>query len=347
MAFKTYMDPAALPNRSQSKPVFDRSMADFYRQLPEFGREINETVALLDAKISQVDTYAAGGTYSFPYIFDSATADADPGVSKLRLSSTTQTASTVLRLDMVMIGGAIVTGALNVLQAGTSSIKGSVRIVKVGAPGSWLLFDIVAVNSGTGYHNLSVAYRAGSAPSPFANGDSVMIYLDRNGDAGTVPGMTELIASLEVAQVSPVAAFGFPSVFSAAYDWYFVHFSLEMLSGDSVAANVAIAGAYDTSASYGASPAGTSASGLSAQISLAAPSILVGGVLQFGDVNSSRFKSFFWDGAVIVTANSATSAAANRGLFRKTSALSGFQIRSGSGNPTLYGSVRVYGMKKQ
>lgn len=141
--------------------------------------------AQLDAFLAQLSTIAAGGANSFPYVFDSSTADTDPGAGRLRLSAFTQNTSTALRIDPVTGAGSNIAGLFSTLFAGTSGVKASLRLQKRNDPSKWIIFDM-STGSGTGYLNLSVAHRASSAPSPFTNNDDIMVYIDRVGDKGDV-----------------------------------------------------------------------------------------------------------------------------------------------------------------
>jgi hypothetical protein len=178
MPITTFIDPAKLPNRAQPKPDFDRSMGEYFRLLPQFGSDLNVLAASIGA-------LAAGGAYAFPYIFDSATTDVDPGPGKLRLSSATQNAATVMRIDVLNQAGVSLAGMFDALQAASSSIKGAARIVKQSDPSKWLLFDFSAISAGSGYRNMSLAFRAGSDASPFANGDPLMVFLQPAGEKGS------------------------------------------------------------------------------------------------------------------------------------------------------------------
>jgi len=173
----------------------------------------------INAAMAEFSALAAGGAYAFAYIFDSATADADPGPGKLRLSSATQNAATVMRIDVLNQAGVSLAGLFDALQAVTSSIKGAVRIVKQADPTKWLLFDVASIGAGAGYRNATLAYRAGSVASPFANGDALIVYIDRNGDSA-VPGVLELISSSVIS--TPVANIDYLNIFNDAYEKYFI-----------------------------------------------------------------------------------------------------------------------------
>jgi hypothetical protein len=140
-------------------------------------------VTQMNAALAQFNAALAGGVYALPYVFDSATADADPGPGKLRLSSSTQNAATTIRLDTT-VGGQDYTSVIDTFDASTSSVKGSIRLVKMGDLTKWLTFDVTARAAPTGYRNITVTNTGGSAAGPFTNGDGIMLFFQRTGDAG-------------------------------------------------------------------------------------------------------------------------------------------------------------------
>lgn len=190
----TFLDPAQLPGRTQEQKTFDTAVAYVMQNWPTWGAEVNATWAAFNAALASVNAIAAGGAYALPYTFDSATADADPGAGKLRLSSTTQNASTTLRLD-VLANGQDVSSILDAFDASTSTVKGSIRLVKLGDATRWLTFDVTARAVPTGYRNITVANTGGSSASPFVAGDAVMLFFQRNGDKGSIgqPGFSNMI----------------------------------------------------------------------------------------------------------------------------------------------------------
>lgn len=190
----TFLDPAQLPGRTQEQKTFDTAVAYVMQNWPTWGAEVNATWAAFNAALASVNAIAAGGAYALPYTFDSATADTDPGAGKLRLSSATQNASTTMRLD-VLANGQDVSSILDAFDASSSTVKGSIRLVKLGDATKWLTFDVTARAAPTGYRNITVANTGGSSASPFVAGDPVMLLFQRNGDKGDIgqPGFSNLL----------------------------------------------------------------------------------------------------------------------------------------------------------
>lgn len=134
--------------------------------------------------LATLTTLAAGGANSFSYRFDTATGVADPGPGFLRLNASPQNTATRLLIDALDRNAVDISAVLNAITASTSSIKGSVRLQKVNDPTAWMLFDITGFTAATGFYNLTLALRAASSASPFAAGDGIAVFTERNGDRG-------------------------------------------------------------------------------------------------------------------------------------------------------------------
>ncbi|HEV7283658.1 MAG TPA: hypothetical protein VGN75_02295, partial [Kaistia sp.] len=109
---------------------------------------------------------------------------ADPGAGNLRLGSATQNAATVIRTDLLGSDGTDWSAVLGTLAASTSTVKGQVRLFKTLDPTKWLLFNLTALASPSGYKNLTVANVGSSTASPFADGDAISLTFSRSGDQG-------------------------------------------------------------------------------------------------------------------------------------------------------------------
>lgn len=333
-------DPGQLPNQLQDQQTFDANMAYVIDMLPERARQENELAA-------NMSMFAAGGAYAFPYVFDSSTADADPGVGKLRLSSATQNAaSIVMRMDLQAVGGADMTNVLADLRAATSAVKGSVRLVKMTDPSKWLIYDVTAVAIPTGYRNLTMTWRAtgGGQASPFANGDALMVYIDRNGDAGTQVGMTQLIAEQVV--TTGVSAIVFQDVFTDTYDWYLIDVQNVISTSDSLSQLRLYASGTPAGGTYFfGSPSSSSLSANSyADLGIGNGGTISGLAQVRGVRRAGQLKSLTWDGRNRTSAGAIFSSA-NRGELANTAVMSGFAINAAAGG-LLTGTVRVYGVGK-
>lgn len=169
---------SGLPDRTMDQPAFDVAMAQLMVDLPIWGGEVNATAA-------GMNMVAAGGAYALAYTFDTTTTDADPGAGRLRLSNATQNAATAMRLDVIS-GGTDYTSVIDTFDASTSTVKGTIRLVKFGDTTKWMQFDVTARAAPTGYRNLTVVCTGSSAASPFVNGDGLLLQFQRTGDRGDV-----------------------------------------------------------------------------------------------------------------------------------------------------------------
>jgi hypothetical protein len=332
-------DPTQMPNQLDDQETFDTKMANFLDNLAERARQENELAANMSA-------YAAGGAYAFPYVFDSSTADADPGVGKLRLSSATQNAATVMRLDLQAVGGADLTNVLADLRAVTSAVKGSIRVVKMTDPSKWLTFDVTAVALPTGYRNITMTWRAtgGGQASPFANGDALMVFIDRNGDSGTVPGTMELLATITVS--SAVASISLPTVLGADHDWFLVDIQRMELSTDQIPAFRFLSAGSPLVTGYNSTVVNAVSTGDVANFLLnGSGARSYTGILQLRNVKAAM-KGIFWDGASFASSGGTNCGApTRRGFHTPSTPAEGFEIFIGSGmiNSAL---IRVYGVRK-
>lgn len=345
---ETFLDEKKLPFRTLEQKVFDAAVDYVFRNLPKWGREVNATLGAFNA-------LAAGGVYAFPYVFDSSTADSDPGVGRLRLGSATQNAATAMRMDLQAVGGAEMTNVLADLRAATSAVKGSVRLVKMSDPSKWLIFDVTAVALPSGYRNLTVTWRAtgGGQASPFANGDALMVFIDRNGDSGSVPGATDLVATIPVA--NGVAAVNALNVFDTDHDWYQIHISgLSQSAASHLRMRLAVAGVLASGATdYYRGDANTAIAANSRTTNFICSSDAQNNVIvrrsvimQIGNVNSNDPKLIMWDGMGQDTTPSLYTQSV-RGAFNPASVVTGFGFYLDIAGVTFTGgSIRVYGVRK-
>jgi hypothetical protein len=182
---------SGLANRSMAQEAFDVAMGQLMVDLPIWGGEVNATAAA-------ITSMAAGGAFAIPYTFSSTTTDGDPGAGFLRLSSATQNASTVIRLDLTGADLSTWTSVIDTFDDSTSTVKGHILLQKSDDTTKWLLFSVTSLASPSGYKNVTVVPVASSAASPFTNGNSLTLKFQRTGDvgtAGTIVRRTTSIAS--------------------------------------------------------------------------------------------------------------------------------------------------------
>jgi hypothetical protein len=211
MAITTLLDPALLPARTMDQDTFNAAMAYLMTNLPTWGAQTN-------AIQSNLNSIAAGGAYALPYTFSSSASEVDPGSGKLGLSSTPQSSSIALRVNLTSSAGVDMTSLLNDFGASTSGVTGSVRLQKVGDVTKWLQFNVTSVVDYTGYKRLNVTFRGGSAASPFTAGDALMLFFQRTGDKGDT-GTTGTYPLLHAREEQPAGSAGAAGV-SVATNYY-------------------------------------------------------------------------------------------------------------------------------
>jgi hypothetical protein len=158
--------------------------------------------------VSSLNTLAAGGAYSIPYVIDlSSTVDSDPTAGLLRFNAAIQNAATTIYLDLLGSDGIDYTSIIDIFDASTSAAKGSIRLVKMGDPTKFLTFSVTGRTTATGYRKLTLVNTGGSSASPFAAGDSVVLQFQRNGDKGDLgqPGFSNMVVLRSTQSWTPPA----------------------------------------------------------------------------------------------------------------------------------------------
>ena len=306
-----------------------------------------------NAALAQFNANLAGGAYALPYMFDSATADADPGAGKLRLSSATQNTSTTMRLDLTA-GGQDYTTLIDTFDASTSLVKGSIRLVKQGDMSKWMTFDVTARAAPTGYRNLTVVCTDSSSANPFVNGDAVLLFFQRTGDKGeTGSGAVALLASTTLS--AAVANIDFLNVFSSTYDRYTIEVQglRTETANQTLAMRVAVGGtvisdSYRGMASYGnlSSFGGVQLElgGLTSNLTSQASSITI----EVRSANSpTTLKSVGVRGIMFDIPNNNMAPVSREGGYGGTAgAVSGFRLFLANGQNFLAGAtIRIYGYR--
>lgn len=154
--------------------------------------QMNAVIAAMNSLGLTMDAISLGGVFAFQYVFSTTTTDADPGAGFLRFNSGTQNGSTVVRLDSSTALLQDVSALLDTFDDSTSAIKGFLKIEKRGDPTKWAQFNVTAIATPSGYRNFTVAAVLFSTANPFANGDPLNVYFQRNGDKGDpgTPGVS-------------------------------------------------------------------------------------------------------------------------------------------------------------
>lgn len=178
--------PPPAPLRTMSQAAFDAAYAAFIAWQETSIDELNAMIAVINGTVG-------AGAIAIPYTFSTTTTDSDPGSGNLRLNQATQNTATVIRADLTGSDGIDKTPLLDLFDDATGPIKGYVRLVKVGDETKYLIFEVTALATPSGYRNITVAHRASSSASPFANSDAILLYFTRAGDLASTVGDHEVV----------------------------------------------------------------------------------------------------------------------------------------------------------
>lgn len=138
----------------------------------------------IQGTIGQTGITGVPAPWSIRYQFSNQTGDVDPGNGKLRLNSSNQSLSTVMRVDLVDFDNQDWTLMLDTLQAATNPNKGYIMLYKETDTSKWILFNLTAAASPSGYRNFSIFSTQASQANPFADGDVLVFQWARSGDQG-------------------------------------------------------------------------------------------------------------------------------------------------------------------
>lgn len=191
---------------------------------------------------------ANGGAITIAYTFSTTTTDADPGNGTLRLNNATQNTATTIYADLLDSGGADWTGVLDTFDDSTNTVTGILRLVKASDATKFLVFNVTALTTATGYRKVTVANVGSSSASPFVNGDSLLLCFDRVGDSGAGGGTPALVLISEVTTSGTQSTVTFSSIASTYRDLQIRVRSIAQSGGANAGLRVQING--DTSASY-------------------------------------------------------------------------------------------------
>ncbi len=146
--------------------------------------EVVSLAASADAALSARVTSVLGltGTGAAPFglaqhfVFDTTTADADPGSGKLRLNNATQGAATFIYADNNNAIGSDCTAMLDAYFGTFSVGQMLITLTKKTDPSAFIAFVCTsAITDGTGYRKIAVSQEARSSDNPFANADAVIL----------------------------------------------------------------------------------------------------------------------------------------------------------------------------
>lgn len=129
------------------------------------------------------DVGLTGASSGFIQAYDTTTTDSDPGNGVFRLNNATPASATAAYLDNLDASAATVSGLIDTWDDSTNTVKGTLNIVKAGAPGTWATFQVTgSIVDGTGYRKLTLQNGTGSGA--FTAADQFSIAFLRAGDKG-------------------------------------------------------------------------------------------------------------------------------------------------------------------
>ena len=179
--------PAA-PSRSDPPATFISKADALVAALALFVSETNATAAQLTAAVGAV---TAGTVISIATVFRSSTVDADPsadGVGSFRLNNATQNTATTIYVDDLSSGSVDMLPTYDTFDASTSTVKGQLRLQKTADATKFLIFNVTARTTATGYRKFTIVNIGSSAASPFAAADAITLTFTRTGDVGSFTG---------------------------------------------------------------------------------------------------------------------------------------------------------------
>lgn len=176
----------------------------FATSTPSWGQILNTSgitenygqVIISDLAAVKGDQGPQGPSYAIEYLFDSATADADPGAGELRFNNATLASVTTLYVSKTGrnnydLGTWIGTWD----DGGSSGNRGLLTIRDLSDPTSLMLLQVTGtLTDATTYWKVPVTVRASAGT--FTNGDSVSLWFSATGDSGSISGTMGATANI-------------------------------------------------------------------------------------------------------------------------------------------------------
>ncbi len=142
-------------------------------------------VAADDAIAAAAQAEAATNAVAYQFKFDSTTVMADPGTGDFRLNNATLASVTAIAIDAEssVSGNPDVSDAIATWGASTSTVKGQIKITKVGTPATFALYNVTAaVTDNTGWLEITVVFV--DSNGSFSDTDVCYLQFTRTGDLG-------------------------------------------------------------------------------------------------------------------------------------------------------------------
>lgn len=120
---------------------------------------------------------------SVRYLYDNATADADPGPGNLRFDTGSPGSATTARFDLLDADGNDLTAVIDAMGGPTTDFYGNIWFHGATTV-DWLLARLRAVHPATGYRNLTLEVIGSSAANPFTPGSDIWVAFAPSGGGG-------------------------------------------------------------------------------------------------------------------------------------------------------------------
>ncbi len=122
------------------------------------------------------------GSGSFGFLFQTSTADADPGSGGVRINHATPASATFLYVDDLTSGGLDVSALISTWDDGTGTIKGYLEILNADQSEYYIYSVSGSIVDGGTYSKIPLTYIANSGT--FANAELVYLRFSRTGNTG-------------------------------------------------------------------------------------------------------------------------------------------------------------------
>lgn len=147
---------------------------------------LSETNAAVSAANALDSANASAASYAgIRFAYSTTTSMADPGAGVIRFNNATLSSATAVAISANSFdaGNPDVSDFITTWDDSTNTNKGNFICRKLGAPGTYLLYNITSVTDNTTWLQLAVSYVTGSGS--WSNLDQMSVDYNRTGDKGT------------------------------------------------------------------------------------------------------------------------------------------------------------------
>ena len=146
------------------------------------GHKDTATTKASEAAASAVLAAAETTALAYKYTFSTSTTIADPGAGALRYNNATVASVSEIAIDDATADSQDIEAYILTWDDSTSTIKGTLRLIEVGTPANFAIFNITGLTNGSGFTTLNVSHV--DSANTFGHGDSIRVMFDRTGLKG-------------------------------------------------------------------------------------------------------------------------------------------------------------------